>query len=348
MPRRGLGLVILAGMWSGLAAGSVAGQSPSPDVRVSIHPVRTVVPVGSPVWVDFLVANLGAAPAELIVPDTAPTTQPVVDENALPISHIFSGVDFSAIDLVDENADRLDFKVRQPVREAPQITLTPGGIIGRRYDLAETYRSLRLPGVYYVTWEPYGGAVESNRVRIEVAQLRQVLLNTNLGPITIRFHYEYAPIAIANFLELVREGFYDGKSFHRVVPGTLVQTGCPRGDGTGVRPDGQTIPAEFSNLPHQMGTVSMARKEDDPNSASCQFFICLMPIPEFDGRYTVFGEVVGEKSFETLRRFNDLKTDRYDRPFQRTVIESARVEPVPVGVAPLDSVSPTALSSAGG
>lgn len=321
-----------------------AAEISSSELVASISPVRSVVPVGEPVWVDFLLANTGAEPVTLTVPGTTPA-EATNEAVGLPIEHVFSGAGFRGVSISREANEPLGERVVRPVAEAPVVTLEPGGLIGRRVDLLALYPPLRQPGVYYLQWFPYNAQLTSNRVKLRIAQLQQAVLETDLGKITIRFHYETAPRHVENFLELAAGGFYDGKTFHRVLPGTLIQGGCPRGDGSGVRPDGKTLKAEFSDLPHRLGTVSMARKADDPDSASCQFFICLMRIPEFDERYTVFGEVVGEESFEALRRFNDLETDRYDRPYQPIKIVSVFVEPTPAGVRPLDVDSPPALAN---
>src|SRR6202000_2452357 len=88
--------------------------------------------------------------------------------------------------------------------------------------------------------------------------------------------------------------FYDGLSFHRVIPGFMAQTGDPRGDGTGG--SGKRLKAEFSKAPHVRGTVSMARA-NDPDSADSQFFICFAPAPFLDGQYTIWGQVVSGMEF---------------------------------------------------
>lgn len=330
-----LAMTVLSALGAPLSAAPPAGDGGMAWVRATIMPLRSVVPVGSPVLVDFLLSNAGSEPVTLTVSGTTAPDDPVTVAG-LPIEHVFSAIGRRGPDIASAGAEQIGFGITRPSSEAPAITLMPGGLIGRRVDLAEMYTGLRQPGSYSIEWAPYNGAIISNRIRIEVAQLQQAVLETGLGSITMRFHYEVAPAHVANFIELTREGFYEGKIFHRVIPGTLVQTGCPRGDGTGVQPNGRTLRAEFSDLPHRFGTVSMARKEDDIDSASCQFFICLMPIPEFDGRYTVFAEVVGEASYDTLRRFNEIKTDKWDRPYQKIKIESARIESVPTGVPPLD------------
>ncbi len=117
----------------------------------------------------------------------------------------------------------------------------------------------------------------------------KVYLETDMGMITLELFPEVAPNHVRNFLELANKGFYDGLIFHRVVPGFVIQGGCPKGDGTGNA--GYTIPAEFSDLKHMPGTLAMARSAD-PNSASCQFYICLAQLPSLDGNYTIFGQTI--------------------------------------------------------
>lgn len=98
-----------------------------------------------------------------------------------------------------------------------------------------------------------------------------------------------APRTVESFATLARQGFYNGLSFHRVVPGFVVQGGCPRGDGTGG--PGYTLAAEFNARQHVRGTVAMARAQH-PDSAGSQFYITYGPTPHLDGNYTVFGHVV--------------------------------------------------------
>jgi peptidyl-prolyl cis-trans isomerase B (cyclophilin B) len=116
-----------------------------------------------------------------------------------------------------------------------------------------------------------------------------VILETERGPLTIELFPDVAPKTVARFLDLVKKGFYDGQTFYRVVPNFLVQTGDPVGDGTGG--SGRTLPAEFNDKKHIVGTVGMARQRD-PDSADSQFYISLEPQPFLDGQYTVFGQVV--------------------------------------------------------
>lgn len=109
------------------------------------------------------------------------------------------------------------------------------------------------------------------------------------GRVVIQLRPDIAPKHVERIKELTRQGFYNGLSFHRVIPGFMAQTGDPRGDGTGG--SGKWLQAEFSKTPHVRGTVSMARASD-PNSADSQFFICFAPAQYLDNQYTVWGQVV--------------------------------------------------------
>ena len=109
------------------------------------------------------------------------------------------------------------------------------------------------------------------------------------GEITVDFFPADAPKTVENFVTLARKGFYDGLTFHRVIPGFMAQGGDPKGDGAGG--PGYKIKDEFNKQKHVRGTVAMART-DAPNSAGSQFYICFAPQPHLDGQYTVFGQVV--------------------------------------------------------
>ncbi|MEN3950461.1 peptidylprolyl isomerase [Iodidimonas sp. SYSU 1G8] len=113
-------------------------------------------------------------------------------------------------------------------------------------------------------------------------------LDLKSGRVTIQLLPEKAPGHVARIKELVQEGFYNGLKFHRVIPGFMAQTGCPQGTGTGG--SGKKLKAEFNDVPHKRGTVSMARAMD-PNSGDSQFFICFDDAPHLDGQYTAWGQV---------------------------------------------------------
>jgi peptidylprolyl isomerase len=127
-----------------------------------------------------------------------------------------------------------------------------------------------------------------------------LLMETTKGPVTIRLRPDLAPNHVKRIKELVREGFYDGIVFHRVIDGFMAQTGDPTGSGMGG--SGKKLAAEFSKAPHVRGVVSMARA-NDPNSGDSQFFICFADAHFLDGKYTVWGEVTkGMEAVDKLKR----------------------------------------------
>jgi peptidylprolyl isomerase len=109
------------------------------------------------------------------------------------------------------------------------------------------------------------------------------------GRVVIEMRPDLAPATVAQIKALVRQGFYDGIVFHRVIDGFMAQTGDPKGNGTGG--SGHRLKAEFSTEKHVRGVVSMARSSD-PDSADSQFFIMFAPAPSLDGKYTVWGKIV--------------------------------------------------------
>ena len=132
------------------------------------------------------------------------------------------------------------------------------------------------------------------------------------GEIQIEFYPEDAPRTVASFLALAKKGFYDGLTFHRVVPGFVAQGGDPKGDGTGG--PGHTLKAEFNARRHVRGTVAMARRQD-PDSAGSQFYICFAPAPHLDGHYTVFGQVVsGMDIVDRIKVGDRMKRVRVEEP----------------------------------
>jgi peptidylprolyl isomerase len=128
-----------------------------------------------------------------------------------------------------------------------------------------------------------------------------MILETTKGRVIIAMRPDLAPGHVDHIKKLVREGFYDGIVFHRVIDGFMAQTGCPHGTGTGGSkyPD---LKAEFNAEPHVRGTTSMARAQN-PNSANSQFFICFDDARFLDKQYTVWGKVVdGMDNVDTIKR----------------------------------------------
>jgi len=138
-----------------------------------------------------------------------------------------------------------------------------------------------------------------------------LLLQLKDGTVVIAMRPDLAPNHVRRIKELVRKGFYDGVPFHRVIPGSIAQTGDPTGTGAGG--SGQMLKAEFSNEHHLRGTVSMARA-DDPDSADSQFFIVMKASPDFDRRYTIWGRVIRGMEFVNHIESGDPDTGRVIRP----------------------------------
>ena len=143
----------------------------------------------------------------------------------------------------------------------------------------------------------------------------------------IEVYPQYAPKTVANFVELVNSGFYNGLTFHRVVPGFVIQGGCPEGNGMGG--SGKNIKGEFlsngyekNTLSHTKGIVSMARAQD-PNSASSQFFVCLDDATFLDGDYAAFGKVI--EGMDTVEAIAKERTDMYDKPLTPVVMKNVSV-----------------------
>ena len=127
-----------------------------------------------------------------------------------------------------------------------------------------------------------------------------LILETTQGPVKIEMRPDLAPGHVARIQELVREGFYDGIVFHRVIEGFMAQTGCPHGTGTGG--SGQKLKAEFNKEPHVRGTVSMARAQS-PDSGDSQFFICFDDATFLDRQYTAWGKVIeGMENVDQIKR----------------------------------------------
>ena len=149
----------------------------------------------------------------------------------------------------------------------------------------------------------------------------------NGGEMKGELYPEYAPHSVGNFTSLANSGFYDGLIFHRVIPGFMIQGGCPKGTGTGG--PGYSIKGEFAQngvnnpLKHTYGVLSMARAMH-PDSAGSQFFIMTSDSPHLDGAYAAFGKVL--KGMEYADQIVNVKRDGRDKPLEPQVIASIRVD----------------------
>jgi len=145
------------------------------------------------------------------------------------------------------------------------------------------------------------------------------IIETKFGNITLKFFPDVAPGHVKNFIDLAKKGFYDGTTFHRVIPGFMIQGGDPNSKNPDKRTHGQggpgyTIKAEFNDRPHTRGTLSMARAQN-PDSAGSQFFICVKDAPFLNKQYTVFGEV--ESGMEVVDQIVSQPRDSNDNPNER-------------------------------
>jgi cyclophilin family peptidyl-prolyl cis-trans isomerase len=149
-----------------------------------------------------------------------------------------------------------------------------------------------------------------------------VTLKTNYGPIRAEIFEDKAPVTAGNFLKLARSGFYNGLTFHRVIPGFMVQGGDPTGDGTGG--PGYSIRDEFHpSLRHSApGMFSMANA--GPNTGGSQFFITLAATPWLDGKHAIFGRVVSGQ--DVVEKIGQVPRGKNDRPRTPVTIESVTVE----------------------
>ncbi len=140
-----------------------------------------------------------------------------------------------------------------------------------------------------------------------------------MGEIVLRFFPDVAPAHVNNFVKLSKEGFYNGTTFHRVIPGFMIQGGDPNSKSPdrashGMGGPGYKVKAEFNSKPHKRGIVSMARS-NEPDSAGSQFFICVADANFLDWQYTVFGEVVS--GMEVVDKVVGMKRDGRDNPLER-------------------------------
>ncbi|MBR3804503.1 MAG: peptidylprolyl isomerase [Clostridia bacterium] len=147
------------------------------------------------------------------------------------------------------------------------------------------------------------------------------------GVIKAELYPEIAPNTVNNFISLIKKGYYNGICFHRVIPGFMIQGGCPNGTGTGG--PGYSIKGEFTSngfkndLKHTRGVLSMARTMM-PNSAGSQFFIMHEDSPHLDGQYASFGKVI--EGIEQVDKIAETKTDWHDRPYDDQIMSEVTVE----------------------
>jgi len=165
-------------------------------------------------------------------------------------------------------------------------------------------------------------------------QLDVAVISTKYGDIVLEFYPKGAEKHVDSFITHAKNGYFDGTTFHRVIPGYIIQGGDPNskdddrsndglgghaanfyGEGEEENPETWTLPAEFNDRPHITGTLSMARSPGRPNSAGSQFFICVGPTPQLDNKYTVFGQVV--EGLDVIQKIVNTPRDRRDNPKEK-------------------------------
>jgi peptidyl-prolyl cis-trans isomerase B (cyclophilin B) len=147
----------------------------------------------------------------------------------------------------------------------------------------------------------------------------QAIIETKFGAIGLTFFPDKAPKHVESFINLIKSGFYNGTIFHRVIPGFVIQGGDPNTKGEdkstyGMGGPGYKLKAEFNDQKHVRGVLSMARSQD-PDSAGSQFFIVVAPVPQLDGKYTVFGQVT--TGMEAVDQIVAQPRDARDMPNER-------------------------------
>lgn len=258
-----------------------------------------------------------------------------------------------------------DFEGKQPIDAKPvEITAT------KEIDLRTHFAELAKPGTYVlwavpkgknisefagtpvvieVRWEKRSGYAP-DPVAVRMEPLRYAVMNTEHGDVTMTFYYDVAPNTVNNFLTLADEGFFNGLTFHRIVPGFVVQGGDPKGTGNGG--PGYQIDAEFNDRKHEEGVLSMARNGDPmeqqgmkprheyANSAGSQFFIVLEYKQHLDGKYTAFGKVTGGMNAVHTIAKTPLADPAAGRPQKPQVINKIEVKPVTAQNNPYSALMP--------
>ena len=153
------------------------------------------------------------------------------------------------------------------------------------------------------------------------------VIETTLGDIELELQNDIAPGHVKNFKDLAEKGFYDGTTFHRVIPGFMIQGGDPNTKSDdrsthGMGGPGYTIKAEFSSTPHTRGVLSMARSQD-PDSAGSQFFVVVKDSSFLDNQYTAFGRVT--KGMEVVDKIVSVPRDSKDNPDEKVEIKSVKM-----------------------
>ena len=320
-------VVFLATLLATVGVGRAQEAEREPLVR-SLRPEMTLekglfLP-SEPITVRFTLFN----PTDSPIPVAVTLYGDDPDGLSLPRSLVFGGADQPALTATYENETPTPLRGSQTGVQHPSLLqLAADGVIGCELDMASMNRMLRYSGRFRLEWRPFGDLTEPAVASFRVEQRQDAILITDYGKITFSLMYDKAPRNVENFLDLARTRFYDGKTINRIVPNFIMQGGSPDGNPMGIRPDGKLIPAEFSSAQFKAGTLAMARKPSDPDSASCQFFVSFARLPDLDGKYTVIGQASDEESLRTLKKINEMATTEAGKPIRPLLIRSMTLAP---------------------
>ncbi|MFA5073666.1 MAG: peptidylprolyl isomerase [Nitrospirota bacterium] len=189
---------------------------------------------------------------------------------------------------------------------------------------------ISMSATSYAQSMPQPKTIKVTKKEIKKMSTTRAIIETKFGKITLKFFPDVAPGHVKNFIDLAKKGFYDGTTFHRVIPGFMIQGGDPNTKKTdknthGLGGPGYNIKAEFNKLPHKRGTLSMARA-NHPDSAGSQFFICVKDSSFLNNQYTVFGEVVSgiEVVDEIVSQPRDPRDNPEDRIEMKVIITEGK------------------------
>jgi len=301
-------------------------RNPLSELRAELAVERTLFYPTQAVLVRFTLFN--PTDHSIDLPPAAPASSEGV---ALPRGFVIGDDANPALFITYENEPPVALR-DHALEGAPvglSLRLAPKTSIGAQITINSFHRHVRYVGAYKLEWRPLGGAVPPVDLTFRVETRKDAVLVTDHGKVTFSLFYDKAPRNLENFIELVRAQFYNQKSIHRVIPGFIIQGGSPDGTSKGVRPDGRLIEAEFHDLPFEMGTLAMARKPNNPDSASCQFFISLGRLPRLDNKFTIIGQALDDESIRTLRRLAELPTDAKNQPLRPLTIRFFTLVDIP-------------------
>nr|WP_320046851.1 peptidylprolyl isomerase [uncultured Ilyobacter sp.] len=308
-------LVVLVTFSAVGAQEPAASADPLASLKAELTVEREVYYPGQPLNVRFTLFN----PTDEAIDVPLPPGTDVGDAVTLPLRLITGTSAEPSLWLAYEDERAIPFgtsSLETDDGKTGALRLEAHTAVGRALDLAALQRGLRYSGEYRLTWQPLHAHVPEVTLDLRIESRKDVVMVTDFGNMTFTLMYDEAPRNVENFLELVRDRFYDRKTFHRIIPGFILQGGSSDGTNKGLRPDGKLVPGEFHDAPFEVGTLAMARKPSDPDSASCQFFISLARNPELDTDYTVIGQTRDEESVRTLQKLAELPTNKKGEPLR--------------------------------